>query len=48
VIVGLNFAIKITLILGFDITRSTKVQYLAVVDEGISVNHAFIVIIFAK
>jgi len=46
VIVGLNFAIKITVIVGFNITRSIEVGYLPLFDN--SVNHASLVIIFAK
>jgi len=51
VIVGLNFAIKITVIVGINITRSAKVQYLPFLMKEIvliSVNHASLVIIFAE
>jgi len=51
VIVGLNFAIKMTVIVEFNITRSKKVGYLLLLTkqfEGTSVNHASLVIILAK
>jgi len=42
-IVELNFAIKITLIMEFNITRS---WIYTIVDKGISVNHDSLVFIF--
>jgi len=46
--VGLNFAIKIIVIVGFNITRSTKLPLLMKEIVLISVNHASLVIIFAQ
>jgi len=51
VIVGLNFAIEITVIVGFNITSSTKVGYILLLIKEIvliSVNHASLVIILQE
>jgi len=49
---GLNFAIKITVIEGFDITRLTEIRYIYCCwqsdFEETSINHASLVIILAK